>query len=105
MATTDNKQSYEVTLAGLPLKLKSSHDDETVQELADLVNQKIDDVLSSNSSVSFQNALILASLHIAEDYILLKRSALQELDKIEKRTEKVLSHFEDSPISQIRLDG
>lgn len=89
------KGVYEVQVAGLSLKLRSSHDAQTVSELIKLVDQKIKEAMSANSSASFQNALILATLNIAEELLLLKKTAGVELDRIEKRAKVILDRIEE----------
>jgi cell division protein ZapA len=88
------KRVYEVQVAGLPLKLRSSHDAQTVSDLIQLVDQKVQEVMSTNSAVSFQNALVLASLNIAEELLLLKKTAAEELDKVEGRARDILDQIE-----------
>jgi cell division protein ZapA (FtsZ GTPase activity inhibitor) len=100
-----DKRLFKVQVAGLTLKLKSSHDEETVKELASLVDKKINEALENGKNVSFQNALLLASLHLAEDLILLRQMANQKLTNLEVKTLDILSDLEDSPISRIRLDN
>lgn len=99
------KDSYEVQIAGLPLKLRSSHDPQTVQQLIALVNDKVQKALSGNPNISFQKALLLASLHIAEELVFLKRTALGELAYIENEAKEILSELESSPIVRIRMDN
>lgn len=98
MATGDNqeKQIFEVTLAGLSLKLKTSHDADTVHNLVSFVNQKVNEALKLTKSGSIQNAALLASLNIAEELIILKQKALAELDRIESKAQKVLTDLESS---------
>ena len=100
----ESKSTYEVELAGMPLKLRSSHDSEFVDELIRLVDEKIHDALKSNQNVPFQKALLLASLHIAEDLLFLKKAARGELDRLEAKTQDILADLESSPIARIRLD-
>lgn len=99
------KSLYDVQVAGLSLKLRSSHDLETVEELTALVDEKISEAFSLGSNVSFQNALLLAALHIAEDLTLLKRAANSELLRLESKAQKILSDLESSPISRLRLEN
>lgn len=89
-------QLHEVVIAGVPLRLKSSHDEQTVDELVALVDQKIREALPLTKTGSIQNAAILASLHLAEEYLLLKRKAKSELDNLEAKTLKVISELESS---------
>lgn len=98
------KNMYEVEVAGLPLRLRSSHDEATVQELVQLVNSKVQEVLKSSPQVSYQSALLLTSLHLAEDLIFLRRSALSEIDRIENQTRQLISELESSPVSRVHLD-
>jgi len=93
-----DKTTYEFQIAGLPYKLKSSHDELTVQELVDFVDQKVQQALSVTKSGSFQSAAVLAALNIAEELILLKRKAHHELDLLEEKTLKLAERIEDSKI-------
>ncbi|MEQ1877123.1 MAG: cell division protein ZapA [Bdellovibrionia bacterium] len=90
------KRIYEVQLAGLSLKLKTSHDAETVNNLVSFVNQKVNEALKLTKSGSIQNAALLASLNIAEELIILKQKALSELDRIEAKAQRVLTDLESS---------
>lgn len=100
-----DKHLYEVQVAGLSLKLKSSHDEKTVRELSTLVDKKVNEALALGKNVSFQNALLLAALHLAEEITLLKQAANSKLQAIEQKSLDILSELEDSPISRIRLDN
>ena len=94
-------ETYEVQVAGLPLRLKSSHDEHTVQELIDLVDAKVKEAMASNSSVSFQKALLLASLHVAEDLVFLKRAVRGRLDQLETKAKSVLTELDSSPLARL----
>lgn len=101
----DQPKTYNVTVAGLPLKLRSSHDELTVQELVKLVDAKIEEAQSVHSNISFQNAIVLAALHMAEDLIFIKRGARQRLDQIETKAKNALSELSGSPLKQLTLDN
>ncbi len=101
--TTDS-ETYEVQVAGMPLRLKSSHDQETVQELIDLVDGRIKEAMSSSANISFQNALLLASLHVAEDLVFLKRALRDRLDNLETKAKGVLTELESSPVARLTTD-
>ena len=89
------KNVYEVHVAGLPLKLRSSHDSQTVTDLINLVDQKVKEAMSANTSASFQSAMVLACLNIAEELLLLKKTAVAELDRVEERARFVLDQLEE----------
>lgn len=99
-----DKQTFEVQIAGLGLKLRSSHDSATVHEMVDLVNRHVQSALDLNPQITFQKALLLASLHIAEDLVFIKRTAHQELGNLEIKAKKILSELESSPITRQRIE-
>jgi cell division protein ZapA len=92
----DSRKTYELTFGGLPFKLRSSHDEETVRELSDFVEKKLQQALAATKSGSYQSAAILTALNIAEELILLKRRALLELDRIEQKAAKISQDIENS---------
>lgn len=98
-------ETYEVQVAGLPLRLKSSHDEQTVQQLIDLVDSKIKEVLSANANISFQKALLLASLHVAEDLVFLKRAVHDRLDILEGKAKNILTELDATPVSRLTVDS
>ncbi len=89
-------ESYEVKIAGVPLRLKSSQSEDAVSELVELVDKKIQEALIVTKTGSIQNAAILAALNLAEEYISLKRNAKVELDRLEEMAEKIVSGLEAS---------
>ena len=93
------QEVYEVNIAGVPLRLKSSHDDETVKELINLVDSKVREALPLTKTGSLQTASIFASLHLAEELLMLKRKTQAELQSLESKAEKVLSDLEDSRLT------
>lgn len=97
---TQTQEVYEVNIAGVPLRLKSSHDDETVRELINLVDRKVREALPLTKTGSLQTASIFASLHLAEELLMLKRKTQAELQSLESKAEKVLSDLEDSRLTQ-----
>ena len=94
----DRKSVYELNFGGIPFRLRSSHDEKTVEELASLVQNRLDQALAATKSGSFQSAAVLAALNIAEELILLKRKALKELDHIENRVERISQNLEKSKV-------
>lgn len=90
----NDKKTYEFEIAGLPYKLRSSHDENTVQELVKFVDQKIEHALKTTKSGSFQSSAVLAALNIAEELILLKRRARKELELLEERALKISQDLE-----------
>jgi cell division protein ZapA (FtsZ GTPase activity inhibitor) len=56
----------------------------------------VKEAMNANSTVSFQNALVLAALNVSEELMLLKKTLASELTRVEDRTRKILDHFEDA---------
>ncbi|MCM2282640.1 MAG: cell division protein ZapA [Bdellovibrionaceae bacterium] len=96
---------FEVEIAGVPLRLKSSHNEQTVKELVELVDGKVRAALGASKTGSIQNAVILASLNLAEEFLMLKRKTMAELDHLESRAQKVLMELESSRASQTSLNA
>jgi cell division protein ZapA len=101
----NGNNTIEVQVAGMPLKLRSSHDDQTVRELVNLVDSKVKEALETNSNISYQKALLLASLHIAEDIVFLKRAATQRLEQLEVKTKSLLSELDHSPLTRLEVEA
>jgi cell division protein ZapA len=93
---------HEVVIAGVPLRLKSSHDAQTVNDLVALVDQRIKEALPLTKTGSIQNASILASLHLAEENLLLRSKAKAEIDRLESKTLKVISELESSRMTGLQ---
>ena len=94
------KNIYNVHVGGLSLKLRSTHDAKTVEELVQIVDQKVKEAMQTNVTASFQNALVLATLNLAEELMLLKKTLFVELDHIETRGREVLDRFDSIIASQ-----
>lgn len=99
------KGTFEVVIAGIPLKLKSSRDPESVNKLVSLVNSKVEEALTATKSGSVQTALLLAALNLAEELLELKDNALKEINQFEKKAQRILSDLESSKIPRVGLDN
>ncbi len=93
---TPDKKTHEFQIAGVPYKLKTSHDDVLVQELVDFLNQRMSQALTVTKNGSYQNAAVLTALHLAEELILLKRKATVELEALEEKVLKLAHDLENS---------
>lgn len=101
----EEKKLYEVNLGGSVMSLRSSHDQETVDMLVKIVDDKINQSLNQGQNVSFQNALLLAALNLAEDRLMLRKAAEDDLNQLESHARRILSDLESSPVSSIQLDN
>ena len=87
-------KNYEVEIAGVPLRLKSSHDQETVNEILLMVEEQMDQKLAKTS---LRNSALLACLRLAEELYLLKQQTKEELDNLETRTLEHISQIQQAP--------
>lgn len=96
--TKDSRLQFEFEIAGLPYKIKSSHDEKTVKELVQFVENRVQQALAVTKSGSLQSAAVLAALNIAEELILLKRQALKEIEILEEKALKLVESIDSSKI-------
>ena len=97
------KTSFDFKIAGVSYKIKTSHDEQTVDNLVGYVNQKVSDAMKITKNASFQNAAVLAALNIAEEMILLKKRAHAELEKLENKALKLAQDIENSKVNKATL--
>jgi cell division protein ZapA len=105
MGRTVAKGVFDVSIAGIPLKLRSGHDPETVLQLVSFVDKKIQEAIQATKSGSIQNAALLAALNMAEELFALKQTALSQLEKVEKKAHKIIHELESSKVSRTGLDN
>lgn len=87
-------KTFEVEIAGVPLRLKSSHDQETVDEILEMVKEQMDPQLAKSS---LRNSALLACLRLAEELYLLRKKTKEELDNLESRTLDQIAHIQQAP--------
>ena len=88
-------------IAGVPYKLKTSHDDATVEELVQFVNNRMNQAMAATKNGSFQNAAVLTAMNLAEELILLKRKAHRELEKLEEKALQLSMDLENSKNNKV----
>lgn len=93
---TSEKKTFDFLIAGVPYKLKTSHDDATVQEMVEFINSKMTQALAITKNGSFQNAAVLTAMNLAEELILLKRKAHRELERIEEKALRLSLDLENN---------
>jgi cell division protein ZapA len=94
--TTSNKKIHDVKVAGVPLRIRSTHDQETVQELVRMVDEKINEALRLTPSGSFQHGILLAALNMAEELLVLRQKAQTELTRLEHKAKSIIVELESS---------
>ena len=84
-------KTFEVEIAGVPLRLKSSHDQDTVDEIMKMVEEQMDPRLAKTS---LRNSALLACLRLAEELYLLRKKTKEELDNLENTTLEQISQIQ-----------
>lgn len=87
-------KTFEVEIAGVPLRLKSSHDQDTVDEIMKMVEEQMDPRLAKTS---LRNSALLACLRLAEELYLLRKKTKEELDNLENTALEQISHIQQAP--------
>lgn len=100
-----NAEFLEVTIAGVPLRLKSSHEPETFQRLVDQVDSKVQEILKLSKSSSVLNAAILTALNFADELLIMKQQTQNQLNHLESLVQSAMTDLEASRISQTGLDS
>lgn len=98
---SSEKKTYNFLIAGVPYKLKTSHDDATVEELVQFVNNRMNQAMAVTKNGSFQNAAVLTAMNLAEELILLKRKAHRELEKLEEKALQLSMDLENSKSNKV----
>lgn len=99
--TSETGKVFDFKIAGVSYKIKSSHNEETVQNLVKYVDQKVTEAIKVTKNASFQNAAVLAALNIAEELILLKKKAYDELTELESKASQLVSKMDSSKVDKI----
>lgn len=105
MATYSKNQlkTYEVQVGGCALRLKSSHDSTTLNEILQVVEKQI--AASKNQSkgaVSAQKTLALSCLNFAEELVFLKSTVSRHLDQLESAAQSVFSELKSSSADLVK---
>ena len=94
----DSKNIFEVKIAGIPLKIRSSHSQDSVDKLVRHVDEKIAKAMAVNKSGSFQDSMLLALLNMAEELAQVKQQARTELGKLHTKARTIASELESSRV-------
>ncbi len=86
-------QTYDLEIADISVRVKSNQSDDRVQEVARMVNEKVEEGLKRN--LPFQKALIFACLHFAEELSEIKEAYSLKLHEIEEKTKMIVDKVEE----------
>ncbi len=87
------KRSVKVDIFGHDYVLKSDSDDNHIQRVADLVDEKMKEVSATTNSKTVLNIAILAALNIADEYLKIKDERKQAEAKARELTQLIDSNL------------
>ncbi len=99
-ASLGQKQTFDLSIAGVSYRVKTSHDAETVQRLVELVNSKIEEAQTLTKNGNFQGAAVLAAIHLAEELLQMKHKANLHLKSLEDKLLRLAVDLEKSKLTK-----
>jgi len=84
------KKTTEISIMGQKFMIRSESNDDYVQEVAEFVDQKINEVMTSTKSVASLNVAILAAMNIADEYMKFKRERDEKTHMAEKKIKDLI---------------
>jgi cell division protein ZapA len=84
------KNVVHVNILGQQYAIRSTVEPEAVEKVADFVNEKISEVSSASKAVDSHQAIVLAFLNVAGEYL----QALEANQNYEEKLKKLLERLE-----------
>ena len=93
--------SVKVDIMGHTYTIKGDASPEYIQELAEYINYKIEEIKAQNSSLTSVQAAILAALNITDEYFQTKNVKIQDEGLFEKKAELLISMLDEGLIGDV----
>lgn len=90
------KQTVEIEILNQKYSIKSEADSAWVKEVADFVNKKIEDVITSKATLNKEKAAVLAALNIAGELLQFKKEMSVYKKHVSKRSQDLMKLLEAS---------
>lgn len=84
----------KIKIFGHEYLVKSDEKSEQVQEVANFVNSKIEEITESTEGLSERKTAILAAFHIANDYFQLQREQRDFLAEYRRRSKTLITQID-----------
>lgn len=84
------QKAVEVTILGQKFVVRSDSEESYVREVAQFVDQRMNEISQRMKSVSNLNVAILAAMNIADDYFGYKRKKDQTVQNVGKKMEELI---------------
>lgn len=84
------KKQVEIKVMGQKFTVRSDSTEEYVSEVAQYVDEKINEVMRSTKAVASLNVVILAAMNIADEFLKFKQTKEKQWDNAEKKIKNVI---------------
>lgn len=84
------KRTVEVTIMGQKFMVRSESDESYVEQIAEFVNAKIEEISSKAKAIPSLNVAILAAMNIADEFIKTKKEKSIAVNRLEKKIEGMI---------------
>lgn len=84
------KKQVEIKVMGQKFTVRSDSTEEYVNEVANFVEEKINEVMRSTKAVASLNVVILAAMNIADEFMKFKQTKDKQWDNAEKKIKNVI---------------
>jgi len=90
-----NTSQIELNFLGQKICVKSSADKDLVNEVADLVTQKLTEATKRGQGLAAHQVALLALLDITEEYVMAKRRVMEHRIKIDEKSKELSAWIEN----------
>ncbi|PIR20197.1 MAG: hypothetical protein COV45_07620 [Deltaproteobacteria bacterium CG11_big_fil_rev_8_21_14_0_20_47_16] len=87
-------KSVEVSIMGQKFMVRSDSDDNYVVEVANLVNKKINEIISKTKSAPSLNVVLLAAMNIADEFLKYKGKKDQSFQQVERKIAQMIEFID-----------
>ena len=98
MSSKKPLKTYQVQVGDCSLRLKSSHDSATLNEILKVVDDQFRTIKAGHQSLSMHKILALSCLNMAEELVCLKQALRQQTDQLELTTQSLFSDLKSSSV-------
>lgn len=84
------KKAIEIKVMGQKFLVRSDSNEDYVNEVAQYVDEKMNEVLKTSKSVASLNVAILAAMNIADEFLKYKNEKEQRLEKAQVKIKDII---------------
>lgn len=88
------KKQVEIKVMGQKFVIRTDQDEDYVHRVAQFVDEKLNEVMSSSRTVASLNVAILAAMNIADEYLKYKEEKAKNYAAAEKKIKNVIELIE-----------